>query len=239
MAETETAIQGGRPRLVVDAHPFERAGELLAEALEAVLAESEQVRLAIPGGSALEAVRRAQLRIGRDWRRVRLTWVDERCVPFEDADSNRGAAARRGLLTTANGVDGGSGAAHLLPLYEDGETPAQAVERVGIAWKDQFGERLDVVCLGMGPDGHVASLFPGSPSLRAEGWVAHVVDSPKPPPSRITLTRAALATAGRTVLVATGEAKREALARLLSGDPALPAQGLRGMVVVTDLELAA
>ena len=69
--------------------------------------------------------------------------------------------------------------------------------------------------------------------------MAHVVDSPKPPPSRITLTRAALATAGRTVLVATGEAKREALARLLSGDPALPAQGLRGMVVVTDLELAA
>jgi 6-phosphogluconolactonase len=224
--------------VVIDARPFERAGELLAAALEAVLAEREQVRLAIPGGSALEAVRQAQLRIGRAWRRVRLTWVDERCVPLEDEASNRGAAARRGLLTTADGAGGESGAAYVLPLYENGETPAQAVGRVERAWKEELCEGLDVVCLGMGPDGHVASLFPGARPTRAEAWVAHVANSPKPPPSRITLTRAALATAQRVVLVAAGREKRDALARLLAGDPAMPALGLPGMVVVTDQEPA-
>lgn len=235
MDERESPSPDGSPSLVVDAHPFERAGELLAGALEAVLAESEQVRFAIPGGSALEAVRQAQLRVGRAWRRVRLSWVDERCVSFADAASNRGAAARRGLLTSADGASGGSGAAYVLPLYEDGETPAQAVERVGRAFKHELDEGLDVVCLGMGPDGHVASLFPGLPSMRAKGWVAHVADSPKPPASRITLTRAALTTARQIVLVAAGEEKRDALNRLLEGDPALPAQGLKGMIVVTDL----
>jgi 6-phosphogluconolactonase len=159
-------------------------------------------------------------------------------VPFEDEASNRGAAARRGLLTTAESAERGAGAAYVLPLYEDGETPAQAVERVELAWKRDLAERLDVVCLGMGPDGHVASLFPGTQTLRAKGCVAHVANSPKPPPSRITLTRAALATARRVVLVTAGEEKRQAVARLLAGDPALPAHGLPGMVVVTDREPA-
>jgi 6-phosphogluconolactonase len=234
VAESERPARDATPTLVVDAKPFERAGDLLAEALEEVLAERGRVRLAIPGGSALETVRRAQLRIGRSWRRVWLTWVDERCVPVADEGSNRGAAARRGLLTTNDGSEGASGAACVLPLFEDGETPTEAVARVEHAWKQAFGEGLDVVCLGMGADGHVASLFPASRSMPTQGWVAHVADSPKPPPSRITLTRAALATARRIVLVAAGEEKRAAVARLLEGDPALPAHGLRGMVVVTD-----
>ena len=244
VAETEPPFVEAAPRLIVDAQPFERAGDLLAGALEERLAECDRVRLAIAGGSALEAVRRAQLRIGRGWRRVWLTWVDERCVPVADEASNRGAAARRGLLTTPDGSpdasDGASGAAHVLPLFEDAETPTEAVARVEQAWKEAFGGELDVVCLGMGPDGHVASLFPASGSMPRStlktGWVAHVSDSPKPPSSRITLTRAALATARRIVLVAAGEEKRAAVARLLAGDPALPACGLPGMVVVTDRE---
>ena len=67
--------------------------------------------------------------------------------------------------------------------------------------------------------------------------MTHVADSPKPPSDRITLTRAALATARHVILVAAGEAKRDAIRRLLSGDPELPAQGLEGMVIVTDVEL--
>ena len=85
--------------------------------------------------------------------------------------------------------------------------------------------------------GHVASLFPGRESSR-NGFVAFIPDSPKPPARRITLTRAALASAAHTLLLATGEPKRSALERLCAGDPALPATGLPGLVVVTDLVLA-
>ena len=98
-----------------------------------------------------------------------------------------------------------------------------------------FDGALDVVLLGLGEDGHVASIFPGQAS--SAGRVAFVPASPKPPPERITLTRAFLATARETVLLATGEAKREALSRLLAGDPALPAHGLPGLTIVTDLAL--
>jgi 6-phosphogluconolactonase len=100
----------------------------------------------------------------------------------------------------------------------------------------RFSNSLDVALLGMGPDGHVASLFPCLPPPAA-GWVAHVSNSPKPPADRITLTRAALATARHAILVAVGESKRDALRRLVSGDPRLPASGLAGLVIVTDLDL--
>jgi 6-phosphogluconolactonase len=226
-----------QPSLIVDARPFQRAGELLAAALTTVLAEKERARLAIPGGSALEAACQARLRMNGAWRRVGLTWVDERCVPVADEGSNRGAAARRGLLAVGHRRPAEVGPALVLPLYEDGETPEDALRRVRLGWKDDFAEGLDVLLLGMGSDGHVASLFPSSRRMWTDGWVSHVADSPKPPSDRITLTRAALATARHVILVAAGEAKRDAVARLMAGDPELPAQGLEGMVIVTDLDL--
>jgi 6-phosphogluconolactonase len=227
-----------QPSWVIDPRPFDRAGELLLAAVTAVLAEKERVRLAIPGGSALEAVCMARQRLKEQWRRVVLTWVDERCVGVEDEASNRGEAARRGLVAFGNGREVGVAPALVVPLFEDGESPAGAVRRVRSVWKSELAEALDIALLGMGPDGHIASLFPSSRSLPNEDWVAHVADSPKPPADRITLTRAALATARHLILVAAGEEKRQALDRLMAGDPALPACGLEGLVVVTDVALA-
>lgn len=225
-------------RVVVDELPFERAGAALAQAVVAVLAEHGRARLAIPGGSALAAATSARASVGEAWRQVRLTWVDERCVPLADAASNRGAAVRLGLIPVAGNPGDEISPASVLPLFEDGETPQAAVERVRMLWARDFHERLDVVLLGMGEDGHVASLFP-SRTMPTDGWVAHVADSPKPPSDRITLTRAALATAEQVVLVAAGESKRDALERLLAGEAALPARGLPGLIVVTDLALDA
>jgi 6-phosphogluconolactonase len=225
-----------QPNLVVDGSPFERAGELLAAAISSVLTTKEQVRLAIPGGSALHAASAAQSRLGDDWRRIRLTWVDERCVPMSDSESNRGAAARHGIVRVGEIRAGETSPSLVLPLYEEEETPVAALDRVRRGWTRDFAGGLDVVLLGMGSDGHVASLFPGG-SAPTKGWVAHVANSPKPPTDRITLTRAALATAGQLVLVAAGTSKREALQRLLSGDPELPASGLEGLTIVSDIEL--
>ena len=113
---------------------------------------------------------------------------------------------------------------------EDLDAAARAYERVLL---DVLGDppRLDLALLGMGPDGHVCSLFPGHPALdETERYVLPVLDAPKPPPRRVTLTLLALARARTVVLAAFGAAKAEAVRSALD-DPAstLPAaRALRG-----------
>lgn len=208
----------------VTTDPVVAAAEALTAALRDVLAREVRVRLAVPGGSALKALGPARLALGNDWSRVALTWVDERVVPFDSPDSNRGEAYRSGALdrATGPGIE--------LPLVETGEAADEAVRRVTEGFRADFGAGLDVLLLGMGGDGHVASLFPdrAAPS----GLVAHVPDSPKPPASRLTLTYEALGTASTSLVLATGAGKAEAIARLCGG--ALPASRLRGLAVYTD-----
>lgn len=220
------------PRIVRSADPAAEGGRLLAEALSGLAGAHATPRLAVPGGSAARALAVARDRLGRVWQRVRLTWVDERCVPFAHPESNRGSAYRAGILADAEPP------ASELPLFLDGETGVEAVARVEAALDAELEGAIDVLLLGMGEDGHVASLFPGHP-LPPGARVAHVAHSPKPPPERITLTRTLLGRARTSVLVAAGEAKRGALERLRAGDPTLPAHGLPGLTVVTDLDLGA
>jgi 6-phosphogluconolactonase len=234
------------PEVIVAEDPVAAAAVELARGIDEVLEERANARLAIAGGSSLAALAQAREKLAEAWSRVQLTWVDERCVPVSHVESNRGAVARMGLLDTLYTLDteGTSrdrperGPGVVLPLFEDDEAPSEAVERVGTALEVSFHAALDVLLLGMGEDGHIASLFP-SRNLPARGLVAHISDSPKPPPDRITLTRPLLATARRSVLLAMGEGKRNALERLLTGDSRLPACGLPGLFIVTDLELGA
>lgn len=218
------------PELVCARDAAASGARLLVEALTSVDLERGSARLAIPGGSALAALAGARAQVGSAWRRVLLTWVDERCVPFADAESNRGAAFRSGAL------DARDPPRDLLQLFEDGERGEEAAERVEAALDTRFGGALDVVLLGLGEDGHVGSLFPGTRES-AIARVAFVRSSPKPPSQRVTLTRRMLATARCTILVATGEPKRLALERLLAADPSLPATGLPSLHIVTDLDL--
>ena len=204
------------------------AADILTDQILQTVDRCGSARLAIPGGSAIDVVGRARRQLGAGWKRVLLTWVDERCVPFGCIHSNRGAAYRRGAL------DPSLPPADELPLFLNGETGEASVLRVGAELDDRFGGRVDVVLLGLGHDGHVASLFAGwMPPVGAR--VAHVASSPKPPTERITLTRVLLDCAEVTVLLVVGENKRAALEQLLSGDPNLPAHGLPGLLVVTDL----
>lgn len=236
--------------------PFERAAALLAETARALLAERQRIRVAIPGGSAMHAAVLLKAELGSDWNQVALTWVDERCVDSEDPDSNYGAARRAG-------IEQGAAAATVLPLFKTGESPSDAVNRVTAQLQNAFGAGLDLLLLGMGEDGHIASIFPDPQNLSrspaapettrpattpatdehstletSSAWVEHISQSPKPPPHRITLTRPFLSTARRAVLVALGEGKRAPLERLRQGDTRLPAFGLPDLQIVTDLALS-
>ena len=193
--------------------PLETAAGLIARALRHV----ESPRIAIPGGSAAAALPHLREQMAAQWERTTLTFADERCVPVEHPDSNHGLARNTGALEGCT----------VVPLWETGDTPETAIARFEARWS-----RLDAVLLGMGSDGHIASLFVGSPW--PTGIIAFVPDSPKPPPERMTLTLAALATANTSVVLALGESKREALQRLHRRDPALPGSAL-DPIIVTDL----
>jgi 6-phosphogluconolactonase len=183
-------------------HDAEAVAERLAAVMAAeILAGCDDVVLA--GGTSPMRAHELLGPLVADWRGVDLWYGDERCVPPDDPESNHGQAIAR---LQAPGASWHRMKGELGP---DAGAADYAAELGDTA--------LDLVVLGMGPDGHTASLFPHSPLLDAEGSVIGVHDSPKPPPERITLTLSRLNGGARIVLVATGEGKRDALARVLDG----------------------
>jgi 6-phosphogluconolactonase len=136
-----------------------------------------------------------------DWSGVHLWYGDERCVPYDDPESNHGQVKER---LRARGA-----AWHPMPATLG---PAEGA----IEYSRALGSTiLDVTHLGMGPDGHTASLFPHHRVLDATGVAAAITDSPKPPPERVTLTLPKLNSSRRIVLLVSGEGKSEALARAM------------------------
>ena len=214
----------GELRMIRTDTPLEVAAGLICEALK----DLSHPRLAVAGGSAAGALGLARKALGPRWQQMRLTWVDERQVPFGSPESNRGEAYRLADL------DPKDPPALELPLFLDGETASEASQRVEDALHRDFKSGLDFLLLGMGEDGHIASLFPGRPWPK--GLVHEVEDSPKPPSRRISL---GLELLGRTpaVLVVLGATKADALGRLLRGDQALPASHSSHITVVTDLKI--
>ena len=218
--------------VIVDSDPISKASELVVAALRTSVAERNGARFAISGGSAAATLGKIVAALPDDvWKKVQLTWVDERCVPQESPLSNRGDAYRQGWLKK----DRPPG--YELPLWLDGETPEKATRRVRQSIENVFRSKLDVVLMGIGEDGHIASLFAGHPARFVKGPVTTLNDSPKPPAERITLTYELLRTSRTTFILGMGEAKRAALERVVAGDPLAPANALPELTIVTDLEL--
>ncbi|MGC8968767.1 MAG: 6-phosphogluconolactonase [Thermus sp.] len=157
--------------------------------------------------------------------RATLVLSDERWLPPGDPGTN--------LAQVAEAL--GPQADHLLP-FPLGLPPEGAQKRMEARLEDllPFGFAL----LGVGEDGHTASLFPGHPALESPRLVEVVRDSPKPPPLRLTLTPKALATAEEVVFLALGEAKREAVLRLVAGEDLPPRRIAAPLVrLITDQEV--
>jgi 6-phosphogluconolactonase len=165
--------------------------------------------VAVPGGSVATAVFPRLAELSLPWDRLDLTFVDERVVPVSDPDSNRGAVE-------AEWIDRlGATRPRLIAPPVERVDPDVVAASWQLALVDALGSppRLDLVILGMGSDGHVASLFAGHPLLDRRGaWTAGLTDSPKPPPARVTLTLDALAAAAEIWVVAFGGEKAAAVA---------------------------
>jgi 6-phosphogluconolactonase len=164
---------------------------------------------------------------------VEVWFADERCVGPEDSESNYRLAVETLLAAGAIGPERVHRMVGELGPDEGARLYADELERVlaGTGATDASDVPvLDVILLGIGPDGHVASLFPGAATLDAgdQAVCLGVSDSPKPPPERITLSLAVLRAARECVLIASGASKADALAAAL-GEPSrhVPASLLR------------
>jgi len=195
----------------------ESAARWTAERITAAVVARRSCYLALAGGETprgcYERLAQPPYRDGLPWRSVFVYWSDERQVPLDDPASNY-AMAKAALLDQVPIPP-----EQVFPVVRD---PLPALLRLPT---DHTGiPRFDVIHLGMGEDGHTASLFPGSLALQErQAFVYYVHDAPKPPPERVTLTLPVINAARAVLFVVQGVSKREALARVLQRDPALPA----------------
>jgi 6-phosphogluconolactonase len=206
-----------------------RAAAEVSRRLQGARRERGVAHLALSGGTTPARAYELLARELEDWQDVELWFADERCVGPEDEESNY-RLARETLLDAAAGLDEAR-----VRRIEGELGPEAGAARYTRALREhapivQGVAVLDVIVLGIGPDGHVASLFPGAPTLDAQApeLCLGIHDSPKPPPERVTLTLPVLRAAHRCVLLATGAGKADAVDAML-GEPSrhVPASLLR------------
>ena len=192
----------------------------LAKEAATAIAERGRFAIAVPGGSVATTFFPRLARAAIEWPRVHVFWADERAVPPDDPESNY-AVARQLWLEPA-GVPGEC--VHRMRGEADDLSTEARTHEQGLRGVLGDPPRLDVALLGVGPDGHVASLFPGHPVLEETiRAVAVVEDAPKPPPRRLTLTLPVLSGARLVVVAAFGAAKARVVAEALRGErSALP-----------------
>lgn len=183
----------------------------------------------------LQAVAESPARGAVDWRNLDVWWGDERFLPSGDPERNETLA--RAALLDAVPVD--PERVHPMPAADgpDGDDPEAAAARyaeelAGAARPEDHGPApaFDVCLLGVGPDGHIASLFPEMPALYDDRAVVAVRGAPKPPPTRITLTLPVIQGSREVWAVVAGEEKATAVTMALSGAGVMqvPAAGARG-----------
>lgn len=215
-----TSAGAERPRVVVldDAEAVARyAADAVATAIDAARSDRRELHVALAGGSTPQRAYELLAGAAGSWAHVHLWLGDERCVPEEHEDANV-RMVRESLLAAAR-----DGEPVVHPVASP-EVPEDAAWLYGREILEHMPDAVfDIVLLGMGPDGHTCSLFPGHPVLDVrETPVAPVRGSPKPPPERVTLTLPVVRRARFTLLLVSGEGKRDALARALAGDSSIP-----------------
>eukprot|EP00877_Chromochloris_zofingiensis_P015098 jgi/Chrzof1/9842/Cz04g18010.t1 len=227
----------GKAQLIVYATPKAAAAGLaksVAEAANAAIKAKGSFTLVLSGGSLVNQLSALVDAKGIDWDKWWVFWVDERNVPHSSNDSNYKGANDAFLSKTSIPAD------QIFAIHENLTVEQAATNYEGrllalpenVLPKDSEGWPVfDLMLLGVGPDGHVASLFPNrSQTAATSGWVLPIKDSPKPPPERITFSLPVINAAKEVQVVALGEGKSEIVQRVLEVQAlpgALPAQLVR------------
>lgn len=221
------AAAGPRVEIAPDAEALARraAAHLAARAAASA---GGRFSLALAGGSTprrtYQLLAEPPHRQAVPWDRVEVFFGDERCVPPDDPGSNH-RMAREALLGRVP-----IPASRIHRIRGEDPDPEAEAARYQEELRAVLGPaaRLDLVLLGMGSDGHVASLFPGDQALEERSRLVRAVVAPAPPPRRITLTLPALEAAAEVAFLVAGADKAERVADVLLGrDPALPAARVR------------
>lgn len=184
------------------------AAEWLRLEVTRAIAERGSCAVGLAGGRTPEPIYRALASgSGVDWRRVDVFFGDERAVPPDHADSNY-RMVRQALLSLVP-----------IPASQVHRMEAERPDREAAAreYERALPPRLDVLVLGMGPDGHTASLFPGSAALDERRRLVVPVVGAKPPVERLTITPPVIEAARKVAVVATGEDKAAMVARAIEG----------------------
>lgn len=200
-----------RPRAVVTADPAGEAAERMAAAAR------RGGHLVLSGGSTPRAAYEALAGLEVDWSAVTLWWGDERCVPPDDERSNYG-------MTKAALLDRLGDNRPVVRRLEGEREPREAADAYRSLMEEAFADgvpRFDFVLMGLGPDAHTASLFPGHSALEERKRTAVAVEEPGLAPwiSRVTLTPPVFAAARETLFLIAGEDKADAVSRAFAGEP--------------------
>ncbi|CAL9165064.1 unnamed protein product [Musa hybrid cultivar] len=225
---TATAANGKQDLLVFDSDEelSVSLAKYTAELSEKFVRERGVFTVVISGGSLVKSLRKlteSPYLESVDWAKWHVFWVDERVVPKDHEDSNYKLAFDSFLskvpippvqVYAINDASSAEGAA------EDYEAALKNLVNAGVIAVSTTGyPRFDLMLMGMGPDGHIASLFPGHALLSmTEKWVTYVKDSPKPPPERITFTFPVINASAYVALVVTGAGKAGAVFKALGSE---------------------
>lgn len=199
----------------------EAVGRAFLARLRSLIDEAEvgsRINLAISGGAVATSLLPSLLpRVGDvDWSRVRVWLVDERFVPAGHADRNDDQAWE-GFFHAASGVE-----LVRMPTSDESAPGAGSLDAATSAfeatWTELMGSgSFDIALIGMGPDGHICSLFPGRVDLEEPSPILAIRNSPKPPPERITVSMPVMRACPEVWLTTAGEGKAEAVGRAFAG----------------------
>jgi 6-phosphogluconolactonase len=209
----------------------EQTAQRILAAAAVAIADRGLFRVVLAGGRTPEAAYRRLVGADADWSRWHIYLGDERCLPVDHAERN----SRMARLAWLDHVAVSEANVHAIPAEMGAQAAAQAYRP-----KVRDALPFDMVLLGMGEDGHTASLFPGH-EHPAEELVHAVHDAPKPPPDRVSLSRRALSDARQVLILVTGSGKRDAVRAWKAGDN-LPVASIRpdaGVDVLIDRDAAA
>lgn len=197
-------------------HVFDSAAEasdacarFISEQIQQCLARQPHCTIALPGGKTPADCLQQISRQSIDWDRTHWLPGDERCLPVGDDERNDTLFRQHFLGLIPLPAEN----FHAMPAELGAEQGALAFTREIVPWLP-----LDIAFLGMGEDGHTASLFPGNTALSLESAAVPVYDAPKAPPERISLSRHTLRHAATRCVLTLGESKQEAIQRIRAGE---------------------